>query len=314
MRDWRSLVVIEKEGHLDISLLEPYCQFYKTLDNHKDPVLAHLLKSCGYEGRGGARGGRDYLFSPEMKVPRRRGRDASAGVGRPASALIEHLRGGRSRLQERTTQTDSFRAPDSLLSCRSRTRSPCRRQRSVVTLDRIGLEMKKDYKRIYPRNLDEDLNRQTDGRAENKVITVFRGSFRHAATKCWNNVPPPIRNSRRNVNRERSQTFSLLFLFYNRRLLTGRDKHGNSSGSSERRWAASSRRRHGPESRRRRATDGGFDGRRKLAECEPLGTGRTAKFRTRTVKRLNSTHFNSCNVYTSSTAINVLRHESDKIE
>lgn len=25
--------------------------------------------------------------------------------------------------------------------------------------------------------------------------TAFRGSFRYAATKCWNNIPPPIRNS-----------------------------------------------------------------------------------------------------------------------
>lgn len=28
------------------------------------------------------------------------------------------------------------------------------------------------------------------------ATAAFRGSFRYAATKCWNNIPPPIRNSK----------------------------------------------------------------------------------------------------------------------
>lgn len=31
-------------------------------------------------------------------------------------------------------------------------------------------------------------------RTERHSSAAFRGSFRYAATKCWNNIPPPIRN------------------------------------------------------------------------------------------------------------------------
>lgn len=30
---------------------------------------------------------------------------------------------------------------------------------------------------------------------ERHGTAAFRGSFRYAATRCWNNIPPPIRNS-----------------------------------------------------------------------------------------------------------------------
>lgn len=39
---------------------------------------------------------------------------------------------------------------------------------------------------------------------------AFRGSFRYAATKCWNNLPPPIRNSKSAASFKRSLQLYLL--------------------------------------------------------------------------------------------------------
>lgn len=39
---------------------------------------------------------------------------------------------------------------------------------------------------------------------------AFRGSFRYAATKCWNNLPPPIRNSKSAASFKRSLQVYLL--------------------------------------------------------------------------------------------------------